>query len=156
MKTTIALRAALLVSHLLLLKGLSGPVFEIKGFGEYEMTGLTAVGTRYLIYALWAAAAAYLILPLRFGYLLSGLALGGLAMIGLTVVRDVIELATMDTELPDLREIIILQWGGKMILWGSALVVLSVLTALVLGEWRWRLRNRRSAPSGSSDTPDAA
>ena len=153
MKTTIIIRLALVASHLLLLRGLSGPVFELEGFGEYDMTGLTKLGTSYLKYGLWAAVAAFVVLPLRFGYLLSGLVMGGLAMIGLTVVRDVIELATMDTELPKLSEIVHLLWGGKLICWSCGLVVLADLAALALGEWKWTLRTARTADR-SQDSKD--
>ncbi|OUV14718.1 MAG: hypothetical protein CBC46_05690 [Verrucomicrobiaceae bacterium TMED86] len=128
----IVFRILFISAHLLILSALGKQLFEVEGFGAWSIKEVNEWGGIFLKYATIATIIAAVLFPIRLSFYLSGLVMGGLAMIGLKEGRDIRDLAEMEGNIPDLEELVqILPAGDQLILGLKFSVALVIIASLV-------------------------
>ena len=128
----IVFRILFISAHLLILSALGKQLFEIEGFGAWSIKEVNEWGGIFLKYATITTIIAAVLFPIRLSFYLSGLVMGGLAMIGLKEGRDIRDLAEMEGNIPDLEELVqILPAGDQLILGLKFSVALVIIASLV-------------------------
>ncbi|MBL6922911.1 MAG: hypothetical protein ISR39_12150 [Akkermansiaceae bacterium] len=128
----IVFRILFISAHLLILSALGKQLFEVEGFGAWSIKEVNEWGGIFLKYATIATIIAAVLFPIRLSFYLSGLVMGGLAMIGLKEGRDIRDLAEMDGNIPDLEKLVkILPAGDQLILGLKFSVALVIIASLV-------------------------
>lgn len=128
----IVFRILFISAHLLILSALGKQLFEVEGFGAWSIKEVNEWGGIFLKYATITTIIAAVLFPIRLSFYLSGLVMGGLAMIGLKEGRDIRDLAEMEGNIPDLEELVkILPAGDQLILGLKFSVALVIIASLV-------------------------
>ncbi len=128
----IVFRILFISAHFLILSALGKQLFEVEGFGAWSIKEVNELGGIFLKYATIATIIAAVLFPIRLSFYLSGLVMGGLAMIGLKEGRDIRDLAEMDGNIPDLEKLVkILPAGDQLILGLKFSVALVIIASLV-------------------------
>ena len=128
----IVFRILFISARHLTLSALEKQLFEIEGFGAWSIKEVNEWGGIFLKYATIATIIAAVLFPIRLSFHLSGLVMGGLAMIGLKEGRDIRDLAEMEGKIPDLEKLVkILPAGDQLILGLKFSVALVIIASLV-------------------------
>ena len=128
----IVFRILFISARHLTLSALEKQLFEIEGFGAWSIKEVNEWGGIFLKYATIATIIAAVLFPIRLSFHLSGLVMGGLAVIGLKEGRDIRDLAEMEGKIPDLEKLVkILPAGDQLILGLKFSVALVIIASLV-------------------------
>jgi hypothetical protein len=128
----IVFRILFISAHLLILSALGKQLFEVEGFGAWSIKEVNEWGGIFLKYATIATIIATILFPIRLSFYLSGLIIGGLAMIGLKEGRDIRDLAEMDGNIPDLEKLVKILPAGDQLILGLKFSVALVITATLV------------------------
>ena len=128
----IVFRILFISAHLLILSALGKQLFEVEGFGAWSIKEVNEWGGIFLKYATIVTIIATILFPIRLSFYLSGLIIGGLAMIGLKEGRDIRDLAEMDGNIPDLEKLVKILPAGDQLILGLKFSVALVITATLV------------------------
>ena len=125
----IVFRILFISARHLTLSALEKQLFEIEGFGAWSIKEVNEWGGIFLKYATIATIIAAVLFPIRLSFHLSGLVMGGLAVIGLKEGRDIRDLAEMEGKIPDLEKLVKIPPAGDQLILGLKFSVALVIIA---------------------------